>query len=198
MQMRERERRNALSEAMPQRAPAYNALAQYGGPTRAAASASNGGDWLQYANTDAIRNQPVSDDFVTAMSFLPEMGVTMNVISGGQDAKGSGGQRTGSTRHDHGGAADVDFYKDGRKLVSGNQEDEAILAQIIARAKSNGLTGFGEGADYMGAGRVHLGYGDEAVWGAGGKGANAPEWLVNAVSGASLSGHRQNALSLFN
>jgi hypothetical protein len=144
-----------------------------------------GDGWLKYQNQSAVRNKPISDDLKQAMSFLPEMGITMQVISGGQDAKGEGDRRTGSTRHDHGKSADVDFYKDGRKLVSGNPEDEAVLAQIVARARQNGVTGFGEGADYMGAGRVHLGYGAPAVWGAGGKGENAPQWLRNAAAGAS-------------
>jgi hypothetical protein len=38
----------------------------------------------------------------------------------------------------------------------------------------------------MGAGRVHLGFGSDMVWGAGGKAANAPQWLKDAVSGVKL------------
>lgn len=141
-------------------------------------------EWLRYSNQNAVRNDPLSPKLVEAMSFLGGMGVTMDVVSGGQEAAGEGGRRKGSTRHDHGMAADVDFYKDGRKLVPSNPEDRAILTQIIQTAKSRGLTGFGEGDDYMGAGRVHLGYGAPGVWGAGGKGANAPAWLREAFYGA--------------
>jgi hypothetical protein len=36
----------------------------------------------------------------------------------------------------------------------------------------------------MGAGRFHVGFGNPGVWGAGGKGANAPAWLVAAYNGA--------------
>jgi len=34
----------------------------------------------------------------------------------------------------------------------------------------------------MGAGRLHVGFGNSGVWGAGGKGANAPEWLRTAFN----------------
>jgi len=55
--------------------------------------ASNAG-WLRYSNQGATRNKPLATSLVSALSFLPEMGVTMNVVSGGQDA--SGPNRTGS------------------------------------------------------------------------------------------------------
>jgi hypothetical protein len=141
-------------------------------------------DWLQYANQGATRNKPISDRLVQAMSFLPQMGVTMKVISGGQDAQGEGDRRTGSTRHDHGGAADADFYKDGRKLDWNNPQDRPIFAEIVSQARANGVTGIGAGDDYMGAGRMHVGFGGESAWGAGGKSANAPDWLQAAYGGA--------------
>ena len=140
--------------------------------------------WLQYSNQKATRNDPLDPSLVSAMSFLGDMGITMNVISGGQEAAGEGGSRTGSTRHDHGMAADVDFYKDGRKLDWNNPDDLPVLVQIVQTAKSRGVTGIGAGDDYMGAGRFHVGFGNPGVWGAGGKGANAPEWLTAAYNGA--------------
>jgi hypothetical protein len=139
-------------------------------------------DYVRYANQGATRSQPLNQQLISAMSFLPEMGLTMEVHSGGQDAEGP--NRTGSTRHDHGGAGDVDFITaDGRRLNASNPNDQAILAQVIARAKANGVTGFGQGADYMGDTRIHLGYGNPGVWGADGESANAPEWLRTAYSG---------------
>lgn len=141
-------------------------------------------DWLKYSNSGATRNDPLDPKLVNAMSFLSDMGITMDVISGGQEAAGEGGARTGSTRHDHGMAADVDFYKDGRKLDWNNPNDMPILTQIVQRAKTNGVTGIGAGDDYMGAGRFHVGFGNPGVWGAGGKGANAPDWLTAAYNGA--------------
>ena len=142
-----------------------------------------GNDWLKYSNQGATRNDPLDPALVSAMSFLPGLGITMEVISGGQEAAGEGGSRTGSTRHDHGKAADVDFYKDGRKLDWNNPDDMPIMVQIVQTAKANGVTGIGAGDDYMGAGRFHVGFGNPGVWGAGGKGANAPDWLRSAYGG---------------
>lgn len=144
-------------------------------------------DWLRYSNQEATRNKPLNGKLVSALSFLPEMGITMDVVSGGQDASGQGNRRTGSTRHDHGNAADADFYMGDRKLDWNNENDIPILQDVVRRARANGVTGFGAGDDYMGAGRMHIGFGEESVWGAGGKGANAPEWLREAYSGAPAS-----------
>ena len=83
-----------------------------------------------YAYGDGtIRNNPLSDDLVGALSFLPELGVELEVFSGGQDPKGSGGRRTGSTRHDHGNAADVFFRRDGRRLDWRNEADIPLLQE---------------------------------------------------------------------
>lgn len=141
-----------------------------------------GADWLSYSNQGAIRSQPISDKLKTAMSFLEEMGVKMEVFSGGQDGIGSGGARTGSTRHDHGNAADVIFSKDGRKLDWSNPADLPIYQEIVSRARANGVTGFGAGPGYMRPGSMHVGYGAPAVWGAGGQGSAAPDWLRQAYA----------------
>lgn len=148
--------------------PSYSALPQ-------------GTDWLSYANQGATRNQPLSDKLTGALgSFLPEMGVTMKVFSGGQDAEGP--RRTGSHRHDHGNAADVFFYKDGRQLSWANPDDVPIFEDIVRRGKAAGVTGFGAGDGYMRPGSMHIGFGSPAVWGAGGRGTNAPEWLRQAYN----------------
>lgn len=151
-----------------------------GQDTRAALGLPSDTSFVRYSNQGATRNQPLVPELVGAMGFLGDMGITMDVVSGGQDGKGEGDRRTGSTRHDHGNAADVDFYMNGRRLTTENPDDIPILTEIVRRAKANGLTGFGEGADYMGAGRLHIGYGNPSVWGAGGRSANAPEWLQQA------------------
>lgn len=136
--------------------------------------------YIQYANQGAIRSKPISDKLAGSMSFLKDMGITMEVFSGGQDAKGSGGKRTGSTRHDHGDAADVFFYKDGRRLDWANKDDLPVIQEIVSKARARGVTGIGAGEGYMRPGSMHIGFGKEAVWGAGGKGANAPKWLRDA------------------
>jgi len=142
-------------------------------------------EWLRYTNQGATRNQPISPELAAAMAFLPELGLTMEVYSGGQPGINEGGPRVGSTRHDHGKAADVMFYDaTGRMLDWNNPNDLAIFKQIVQRAKSSGVTGIGAGDDYMGPGRMHIGFGNPGVWGAGGKGANAPDWLVSAYGGA--------------
>jgi hypothetical protein len=139
-------------------------------------------EWLRYANNGAIRNKPLSPKLETAMGKIAnDLGVEVEVFSGGQ----SGSRRTGSKRHDHGDAADVFFYKDGRKLDWNDPKDRPVFEEIVKRGKSVGLTGFGAGPGYMQAGSMHVGYGTPSVWGAGGKSANAPEWLRNAYSGGS-------------
>lgn len=150
----------------------------------AAPKAAPGGDWLKYANSGATRNLPLSENLKNALGFLPELGVTMEVFSGGQPGKGSGKPRVGSTRHDHGNAADVFFYKDGKRLNWANPQDQPIFQEIVRRGKANGITGFGAGDGYMQPGSMHLGFGSSSVWGAGGKGANAPDWLTAAYNGA--------------
>jgi len=142
--------------------------------------------WLRYANEGKIRDKPLSPRLIKALSFLPEMGVEMEVFSGGQDPAGPGARRTGSVRHDSGDAADAFFYQNGKRLDWSNTNDVPILQNIVGRAKERGLTGFGAGRDYMSPGSVHVGFGNEAVWGAGGRSANAPEWLREAASGSAV------------
>lgn len=140
-------------------------------------------DWITYANQNATRNRPISPDLAQALSFLPELGLQMEVFSGGQAAAGEG-PRVGSTRHDHGGAADVFFRRGNERLDWANPEHVPVFQDIVQRARANGVTGIGAGDGYMQPGSMHLGFGNEAVWGAGGSSANAPDWLRAAFSGA--------------
>ncbi len=140
--------------------------------------------WLRYTNQGATRNQPLSPDLVDALAFLQDMGFTAEVCSGGQEGIGEGTRRTGSTRHDHGGAADVFFYQGDRKLDWSNPNDLPIFQDLVKRARAAGITGIGAGDGYMQPGSMHIGFGPESVWGAGGKGGNAPEWLRSAFGAA--------------
>lgn len=147
--------------------------------------------YLRYANAGATRNKPLDQNLVDALGFLQDMGVQMEVFSGGQvtaaeAANGLGG-RTGSTRHDHGGAADAFFYQGGCKLDWADPNDRPIFQEIVRRGREAGITGFGAGPGYMQPGSMHIGLGSAGVWGAGGKGDNAPDWLKEAFSGASGS-----------
>lgn len=138
--------------------------------------------WLQYANY-GVRNKPISPRLEAALEkVLPGMGIKARIFSGGQEA--SGPNRTGSHRHDNGGAADVLFYdQSGRKLDWANPKDRPIFQEIVARGKAAGITGFGAGDGYMKRGSMHLGFGAPAVWGRGGSGDTAPDWLREAYHG---------------
>lgn len=144
-------------------------------------------EYIRYANQGATRNQPLNDKLTSALGFLPELGVTAEVFSGGQPAKGSGLARVGSVRHDDGNAADVFFYKDGRRLDWGNDQDRPIFEEIVKRGRASGITGFGAGPGYMQQGSMHIGFGAPGVWGAGGRGANAPDWLRTAYGAQNSS-----------
>lgn len=141
-------------------------------------------EWLIYANQGATRNQPIDPSLAQAFGFLPELGLQMEVFSGGQPGAGSGGARVGSTRHDHGRSADVFFRKGGQRLDWSNPEHVPIFQDVVRRAKAAGVTGFGAGPGYMQPGSMHVGFGSPSVWGAGGKGANAPDWLRQAYGAA--------------
>jgi hypothetical protein len=144
---------------------------------------------IVYNNAGSTRNDPLNNRLSTALqAAAAAAGIDRIVVtSGGQEAEGEGGARTGSTRHDHGNAADVELYVGGRLLDFTNSQDQALYQQFVTAAASNGVTGIGAGSDYMGNSRIHVGFGAPAVWGAGGSSANAPDWL-RAAYNAGTSG----------
>ena len=157
-------------------------------PSGSEPSRSTGSNHIQYTNQGATRNKPITDKLVRDTSFLSNAGITMEVYSGGQEGKGEGNRRTGSTRHDHGNAADVRFKtSDGRYLSEDNPADIPVLQNIFKQMRANGVSGIGAGRNYMGPDRFHIGYGSTAVWGAGGKSENAPTWLKQAFDGSPTS-----------
>ena len=127
-----------------------------------------------------VRRLPISQQLRSVLErAASEAGVDVRVKSGGQPAAGSGGKRIGSTRHDEGNAADLDLYIGNRRLSPNNPEDLAAFKKFVATARAAGATGIGAGEGYMApdASRIHVGFGKEATWGAGGKSANAADWL---------------------
>lgn len=110
---------------------------------------------------------------------------TVVVTSGSQP--GTHGQRTGSTRHDHGRAADLQLVKSGSTLTFSDQSGGPTVEAFVAAAAAHGATGIGAGVAYMGPKTLHVGFGtspqdhSKVVWGAGGKSANAPAWLRAAA-----------------
>lgn len=124
-----------------------------------------------------IRKQPLSSRLKGVLDQAASAaGVQAIVYSGGQPPIGSGGARTGSTRHDNGNAADLYLMKDGRKLSDTNPDDRAIMAKFVSAAVSAGATGVGAGHGYMGPSNIHVGFGKQATWG------GAP-WIEAAASG---------------
>lgn len=140
-------------------------------------------NYLVYKNQGATRSRPLDEELIERLAYLEAMGITAHVTSGGQPGKGESGPRTGSTRHDHGNSMDADFYIGDRKLDWNNPDDLPIFQEIVSKGKAAGITGIGGADDYMGAGRLHMGMGTPSRWGAGGKAANAPEWLASAYDG---------------
>ncbi|WP_051416280.1 MULTISPECIES: glucosaminidase domain-containing protein [unclassified Paracoccus (in: a-proteobacteria)] len=108
------------------------------------------------------------------------------ITSGGQP--GSGGRRTGSTRHDGGRAADLQLIAGGRTLSFSDSQPDPALRKFVIAAAAQGATGIGAGTGYMGAHTLHVGFGTtpsdprRIVWGAGGRAVNAPQWLRDAAN----------------
>ena len=136
----------------------------------------------------------IREDTARATRHLPITQQLRDILSKAADAAGidlvrvtSGGQpptgpdRTGSHRHDNGNAADLELWKDGRALNFTRPDERPIVEAFATAAAATGATGIGAGIDYMGPKTLHVGFGSKAIWGAGGKSANAPEWLRKAV-----------------
>jgi hypothetical protein len=137
----------------------------------------------------ATRNKPISNELKVVLDAAAQKaGITaIRIISGGQDALGEGNRRTGSTRHDHGRAADLQCVVDGRTLIFTDQRADPGILTFVTAAAAAGATGIGAGVAYMGDRTIHVGFGTRAAdhskltWGAGGKSANAPRWLRDAA-----------------
>lgn len=91
-------------------------------------------------NSGAIRNDPLSGTMQRYLNQMADdLGLRVEVYSGGQEAAGEGGNRTGTDRHDHGRAADVRIYRDG-ELLAGD-----ALNEVVAYWLEQGWGGVGFG-----------------------------------------------------
>lgn len=137
------------------------------------------------AQLASIRRQPLSAKLSALLeTAAAQAGIDeVHVFSGGQP-KAPGKPRTGSARHDNGNAADVDLRIKGRILNFEVAADRLKVAAFVMACAKLGATGIGAATDYMGPTRLHIGFGSRAVWGAGGKAVNAPQWLRDAVAKA--------------
>jgi len=136
------------------------------------------------------RKQPIAITLQDQLDYAAEKnGVTFVVTSGGQATKAEvnsglakSTDRTGSSRHDHGNAADG-YLQDpitGRVLDFTNPNDLPVFEKFIEDVVKAGATGVGAGVNYMGGSTIHIGGGSPLAWGAKGKVANAPAWLITA------------------
>lgn len=120
----------------------------------------------------ATRRLPIQDNLKQQLQFAAEKtGVSVEIGSGGQAAIGTGGPRTGSTRHDLGGAADLKLYQTDpttgqKRLLNMNNPDDAQKMEAFTRESVRaGATGVGAGNGYMGPSTLHIGGGSKASWG---------------------------------
>lgn len=147
------------------------------------AGTADGPARVTYANQNATRNQPIMPQLNNIYTQAANAaGIDeVRVISGGQPATGP--NRTGSHRHDHGGAGDIQLIVGGRALDTRNPDDLAKIERFVATAWKLGATGIGAGEDYMGSRTLHVGFGTTAVWGKDGSRQFAPAWLRRATGG---------------
>lgn len=118
------------------------------------------------ATKGKIRDKPVSADVLQKMKYaaaLIDPSLSIKIVSGGQDPKGSGGKRTGSTRHDvdhtgHSHTADIVLVRGGKEIRPG--DDRELYKKYLQNAASLGFTGIG----HYGWG-IHVGGGSKSAWG---------------------------------
>jgi hypothetical protein len=157
------------------------------GPMRGAVLGPVARATVDQSGLGQIRDKPITpelEDLLARAAAVAGIEV-VRVVSGGQP--GSKGQRTGSTRHDGGRAADVELLVGGRALTFTDQQCGSVIETFIRTAAALGATGIGAGVHYMNDHTVHVGFGTSPadrstiVWGEGGHTTNAPNWLRQAA-----------------
>lgn len=147
---------------------------------------SQGGGGVVTQTPGATRSLPLASGLVsTIQRGLAGTGLNWHSYSGGQPAKGSGGARVGSTRHDNGRASDG-YFKDaatGRVLDAANGQDRQRIAVALGKLRQAGIQGIGWGPGYMGSKNFHLDIATPAIWGEGGRSASAHKWVIDAAGG---------------
>jgi hypothetical protein len=130
----------------------------------------------QQAQVARIRNQAIQPELKRQLeSAALANDLQVEVFSGGQPKIGTSNRRTGSTRHDLGGAADVKLRdpKTGKLLDMRVPADRARMIGFTREAVAQGATGVGAGEGYMGANALHIGGGSKASWG-------GADWIEDA------------------
>lgn len=125
------------------------------------------------ATKGKTRSLPVSEEALARMRRAAELtdpGLTIEIVSGGQEAldpnakrEGRKQKRTGSTRHDvdhtgHSHTGDIVLVRNGKAVLPG--QDKALYAKYLENAASVGFTGLGH---YKWG--IHVGNGSKTAWG---------------------------------
>jgi len=138
---------------------------------------------VKYVNQHATRNKEIQSSLENILiTAAKNTGLSVKIFSGGMTAQ----RRTGSDRHLNGYAADVWLYNSEGKRLNVNSQP---LRDYCKAAKNAGATAIGAGIGYMGAVGVHIDIsagntvpaGSATYWGAGGRSANAPSWLIDIM-----------------
>jgi hypothetical protein len=144
------------------------------GTPKTGAQGSGGVSYIQgYANK--TRNKPIKPALMSILKRASdETGLRVVIFSGGQDVKGRGTRRTGSTRHDAGAAADIYVYAGNKQLRTDGNDPRVV--NFIAALRRAGAKGFGAHPGYMGGTGIHVDIvgtatGGSNMWGAGGTGS---------------------------
>lgn len=120
---------------------------------------------IQFSLDGKVRDKPVADDYLSALDSVlkatdPRLGA--RIVSAGQSPKGSGGKRTGSTRHDvdhtgHSHTSDLVLTLDGKDILPGENKDLYAKFMRNAAPRFPGIGHYDWG--------VHIGDGTQAMWG---------------------------------
>jgi hypothetical protein len=118
------------------------------------------------ATSGATRKLPINETTrQILLSASRQVGLRVFVFSGGQPTHGQ--NRTGTHRHDLGGAADIYLVHPvtHHVLDMRDPDDRVCMASFIQASVAAGATGVGAGLGYMGAHAIHIGGGAAAYWG---------------------------------
>lgn len=176
---------NALNKQLQGAASAYNdgtgvsgSVVQYGD--------GDGGE-VVYASNLGPRALPLNDELMRIIKAAAvQCNLNIYIKSAGQALRGSGGTRSGSTRHDLGFAADIGMKSGTKDLYVNRTGDLPTIITFCRTLKSLGVTAIGAGPGYMGSYLIHV---DIAAgrnltpanagthWGSNLSWTSAPQWL---------------------
>jgi hypothetical protein len=157
-----------------------------GSPKNPAAGKGSGSVRYSANFKNQIRNKAIKPALMKILqSASAATGLTVEIFSGGQDVKGKGRRRTGSTRHDGGNAADVYLFDEKGNMLNTKGDDPRVV-DFVAACKRAGARGLGAAPGYMNSVGIHVdlvgaSQGGGVMWGAGGTGS-PPQRIAQAFN----------------